>query len=373
MTTHSPWDRPLTRRSALTLFSAAGAALTLSACAGGPRSTGAGAGPAASTAGGGEVVYAGYGGSYNDAVAQAYFEPVSAQLGVDVRVVDGAFDIPRIISAVRSGTAEFDIVDVSDHDYGQLVNAGVLEELDPGVVDAGGIADSAFVPRDLLVTAHGLSSYLFSKNVMWNTEVADSMNSWADVWDVQRYPGKRGFHNYPQMLLETALLADGVPVAQIYPLDVDRAFAALDRIKPHAVFLGTSQLENLVAQGEIVAGNLTLGRVKALMESGLPVRYSWNQAVTESNRLVVLKGARNRDAAMAVVAATLQPDRQVALTELTGYSPTLTAAWDQLDAAALADLSGSPRTAGEALFLDYQWWADNGEATTARFQDWLAG
>ncbi|RVD48303.1 ABC transporter substrate-binding protein, partial [Mesorhizobium sp. M2D.F.Ca.ET.140.01.1.1] len=55
-------------------------------------------------------------------------------------------------------------------------------------------------------------------------------------WDVSKYPGVRTLSSgvYGEAgPWEEALLADGVPADALYPLDIDRAFASLDKIKPH--------------------------------------------------------------------------------------------------------------------------------------------
>ena len=59
-------------------------------------------------------------------------------------------------------------------------------------------------------------------------------SSWADFWDVKKFPGNRSLclSDSPRTLI-FALLADGVPRDQLYPLDIDRAFKKLDQIKPH--------------------------------------------------------------------------------------------------------------------------------------------
>ena len=57
--------------------------------------------------------------------------------------------------------------------------------------------------------------------------------SWADFWDVKRFSGPRGLRNNPRGTLEIALLADGISAEKLYPLNLDRAFAKLDELRPH--------------------------------------------------------------------------------------------------------------------------------------------
>src|SRR5205823_2462578 len=66
--------------------------------------------------------------------------------------------------------------------------------------------------------------------------------SWADWWDVKKFPGARSMRDHPVDNLEFALIADGVAMDKLYPLDVDRAFKKLDQIKPHVnVWWSTGQ------------------------------------------------------------------------------------------------------------------------------------
>ena len=58
----------------------------------------------------------------------------------------------------------------------------------------------------------------------------------ADFFDLKRVPGKRMIRKDSQAMLEMALIADGVPLDKLYPLDVDRAIAKFATIKdcdPH--------------------------------------------------------------------------------------------------------------------------------------------
>jgi putative spermidine/putrescine transport system substrate-binding protein len=52
------------------------------------------------------------------------------------------------------------------------------------------------------------------------------------LWDGKRFPRSRVLRARPQKTLEIALMAEAVAQERLYPLDVDRAFRLLDRIKP---------------------------------------------------------------------------------------------------------------------------------------------
>src|SRR5690606_9085459 len=63
--------------------------------------------------------------------------------------------------------------------------------------------------------------------------------TWADVWDVDNFPGGRslptGTWGPDGATFEAALMADGVDPKDLYPIDWDRAFKSLGRIKPNIV------------------------------------------------------------------------------------------------------------------------------------------
>ena len=41
-------------------------------------------------------------------------------------------------------------------------------------------------------------------------------SNWAEFWDLENFPGKRGMHGKVNYNLEAALMADGVPMQEVY-------------------------------------------------------------------------------------------------------------------------------------------------------------
>ena len=120
-------------------------------------------------------------------------------------------------------------------------------------------------------------------------------NSWADFWDVKKFPGRRALRNHPIATLEAALMADGVAPDKLYPLDVDRAFKKLEEIKPHITVWWTSgaQSAQLLNDGEVDMVMAWNGRVSALAKEGAKVAFTYNQGILQSTSLCILKGAPN--------------------------------------------------------------------------------
>lgn len=64
--------------------------------------------------------------------------------------------------------------------------------------------------------------------------VGKEPKSWAEFWDIKALPGARTMADMASGApnLELALISDGVPMDKVYPIDIDRAFRSMSRIKP---------------------------------------------------------------------------------------------------------------------------------------------
>src|SRR5215470_2287107 len=320
----------------------------------------------AAGAAGGSVIYSGFGGIYEQGIRQAVLTPFQQQTGIQVEVTTGSSSIAKIRAMVAAKRTEWDIIDATGPAFGQLLTENLLQKLDLSVIKTADLASPKYVGP------YGVAIYAYSHNIFWNTKAfAGPLNSWADMWNVAKFPGKRGFQSVPWYTLEVALAADGVPIDKLYPLDVDRAFRSLDRIKAHAAFLDLNTLTNLVAQQEIVTGDLNLARVQKLIKDGVPLAYNWKEALVDVERWPIPVGAPNPALANQLINFALQPEQQLQILKILGYSPTSKAAIARIDPEQAKDLPGTPATAPNSFYLDPEWWAQNGRPVEKRFQEWL--
>lgn len=89
--------------------------------------------------------------------------------------------------------------------------------------------------------ACGMPAGFFRNVLFWDSSRITTPPRWTTLWDVARYPGQRALFQGPRVTLEVALLADGVPPAQIYkelstPQGVDRAFQKLNQLSPYIIW-----------------------------------------------------------------------------------------------------------------------------------------
>ena len=152
-------------------------------------------------------------------------------------------------------------------------------------------------------TAHGIAQNILGTALCYRSDKFPNgaPKSWADFWDVKKFPGNRSLclSDSPRNLIY-ALIADGVPIDKLYPLDMDRAFKKLDQIKPHIKvwWREGNQSQQLLRDGEVDMMSIWNARATELKQQGVPVEVVWNGAVRSISSWCVLKGAPEPEAGL---------------------------------------------------------------------------
>ena len=270
----------------------------------------------------GRVIVRNPGGAYGDAMKKAHYDPFSKATGIEV--VPVAASAGKVLAMVESGNVELDVLDVPELTGLILRQKAALEPLDYKAFQLTNPEDVTEARRPDMVGCN------YSANILaYNTQVFPTgkhPTSWAEFWDTKRFPGPRMMQSldagFPE--LEFALLADGVTMDKLYPIDIDRAFKSLDRIRPSiSKFYDTGgiQVEMLVRK-EAVAGSAYNGRIQVGLDAGAPVAIEWNQANVQLQIFGIIKGAPNRENARRFIDFALQPDRQAEFARHIPYGPT---------------------------------------------------
>jgi putative spermidine/putrescine transport system substrate-binding protein len=158
---------------------------------------------------------------------------------------------------------------------------------------------------------------------------------------------------------------------ELYPLDLDRAFAKLDENRDDLLFYDSfGQAVQYLAQGSVSMALLPNSRVQILKDQGLPVDFQWQDAFWQWTAAAVPKDAPHSDAAFAVVDFMSQPENQAQMARLTKYGPMSTEAEKLLDEATLDQLPNAHLDT--ACEVDNAGLAENLEEYSARFTEWLA-
>jgi len=312
------------------------------------------------------VVFASWGGAYQAAQKAAFCEPFSETTGAAV-VQDGPVDFAKYRAMLQSGAPTWDVVDITIDFLYSAAKDGAFEIIDTNVVDVKRID-----PR--YVTEYGVGAIVWSYNLGYSLTTyteATRPRSWADLFDLEKFPGKRMLRDRVEPMLEIALLADGVPKDKLYPLDVERAFKKLDTIKKDSIFWATnSQSQQLLVDGEVGLGVIINGRLYDAVQKGAKLGMEWNQALQSVDFLVVSKGAKNRAVGMELINQATTPEAQARVANDMALAPTNPAAFALIKDSVKPWLSTNPAYAESSLVVDELYWRDNLKALMDRWTQW---
>lgn len=341
-------------------------ALTLTAACGG----GSGSGDAGASGDSGSVTYAGFGGTGQEAIAKAWLDPFGKESGVGV-VQDNPVTYAKIHQMVDAKNVTWDIAQ-GGADFGLEGNPR-LEDIDCSVVSCGDYADGPFK-----VYKQGVPLFVFSIVLAYNTDKFGSNppRNYAAFFDTAKYPGKRAIDGTAgfQGILEAALMANGTPRDQLYPLDVDAALKLLEPIKDDLiVFKDAAECINLVSSGEAVMGNCYNGRVKLAKDEGQPIDNTWGQQIYLCDYLFVPKGAKDKANAMKLIAYIAKAANNGKITEFIPYGPANPKATASGKYAADAPTAHQLEGEDAPIVMDSAWWNANMEKAIEKTTAWLAG
>ena len=172
-------------------------------------------------------------------------------------------------------------------------------------------------------------------------------------------------------MLEIALLADGVTFDKLYPLDVDRALKKLETIKKSAVWWTTnSQSQQLMVDGECSLGILNNGRIYDVVQKGAKIGIEWNQNLQSVDYLVVPRGSKVKDAAMALIAEMTQAESQATVSNIMPLAPTNPDAFKLIKKEVAPWLSTEPANASQGFAINEEYWRDNYRTLAERWAAW---
>ena len=177
---------------------------------------------------GGTLKVCSYGGSYQESQRKALIQPFADKFGVKIIEASGP-DIAKVKAQVDNKAYEWDVVDLETRHIARGELENLLEPIDTNVVNLDGI-DKKAIRKAAIGNIFWTTSLAFNKKALGDKKAC---SSWADFWDVKNFPGPRALQDQAPFNLEFALLADGVPMNKIYPIDVNRAFKKMDEIKDH--------------------------------------------------------------------------------------------------------------------------------------------
>lgn len=314
-----------------------------------------------------------FGGANKSAQIKAFYEPYQKATGN--RIVAGEYngEMAKVKAMVDTNSVSWDLVEVESPELSRGCDEGLFEELDPA--QFGKTED--FVPG--AIQPCGVGFFVWSTVLAYNADKLKSApTSWADFWDIKKFPGKRGLRKGAKYTLEVALLADGVKAEDLYkvlatPEGVSRAFAKLDQLKPNIQWWEAgAQPPQWLAAGDVVMSAAYNGRIAAAQKEGVKLAIVWPGSLYDPEYWAVVKGTPNKALAEKFIAFVSQPQTQKVFSEQIPYGPVHKGTLALLPKTVQEALPTAPANLEGARAVDAEFWVDHGEELEQRFNAWAA-
>jgi putative spermidine/putrescine transport system substrate-binding protein len=317
-----------------------------------------------------KITFVSWGGAYTAATGQEF------------NVVDYNGGLAEVRTQIEADNVQWDIIDFTPQDAIRGCDEGLLEELDHSIWEPA--PDGTPATEDFVEGALG---DCFVGNISWATVPAYDTTKFegagpttmADFWDTTKYPGRRGLRKVPRVNLEWALMADGVANEDIYTTlataeGQDRAFNKLAEIKDEVVWWEAgAQPPQMLADGEVVMTTAYNGRLfNAMYKEKKPFEIMWGPQVFDIDTYAVVKGAPNKAAALEFLKFCTSSEALADTTNYISYGPLRKSSAEFVNPDILPHLPTAPDNFKTALTYDIEFWADNVDALTERFNAWLA-
>jgi putative spermidine/putrescine transport system substrate-binding protein len=304
------------------------------------------------------------GGLSGDSIEVGYIRPFTARTGVRV-VRENPNPLGKLRAMVESRSITAALFELGSLSTAIAQAAGLIEPLDWAAINPDPMFEEAKLP-------HAFGYQYYSTLMAWRAG-AKPLRSWADFWNLREFPGRRTLPDNFTLALPMALLADGVPPERLYPLDLNRAFRSLERIKGGvSVWWGAgAQPPQLLKDNEVQYAASYSGRV-----AGQPgIEFTYAQGLLDLSYFVVPKGANpaEKAAAMGLLHEMSVAENQAKAAEVisyTGASPRLDTLLPQ---AKLREFPTTRENKEVQVLGNPGWWAQNRDAAERRWQQFKLG
>ncbi|CAJ2376458.1 MAG: ABC transporter substrate-binding protein [Gammaproteobacteria bacterium] len=331
-----------------------------------------------------------WGGAYTASQQKGYHEPyMRANPNIEIVNDDsGSGALAKLRAMQSTGKVTWDLVDMVAGDAIIACDEGIAVEIDHDKVLAsapdGTPASKDF--GDLIVNDCYIPTIVYSTTFGYRTDlVKKKPTKIADVFDLKKIPGKRALEKRPNNNLEWALLADGVKPNKVYKMlgtekGVKRAFKKLDTIKDQVIWWEKgAQTPQLLADGEVVIGSTYNGRLFSVIEEEKqPVAMMWDWQMFDLDGWIVPKGGKNEAEVMKYLYFATDTQRLADQAKYISYGPArkssapLVGKHAELGIEMGPHMPTAPANAKHTLLVDFEFWANNQDDLTERFNAWLA-
>ncbi|GAA2836559.1 putative spermidine/putrescine transport system substrate-binding protein [Aminobacter aminovorans] len=323
-----------------------------------------------------EVTVAVGGGVIQEVGRETLWGPAAKTLGNSVReeTINDAYASVKLQAAANAVT--FDLVQTNAFQAEKGGREGLFMPLDYGVIDSKDFIEGT-------AQKYCISALIFSWVMAWNTDAYKDKapQSWADFWDVEKFPGRRAMRNDAEAQLEIALLADGVPMDKVYEVlgsegGMQRALDKIEQLRPHIAVWWNSgaQHAQLMKDKEVDMSVGWNARFEAAKKDGAKIDYTFNQGVMSMDCWAVPVGAPHAAEAMKMINEMSKPEAQAKFSVGVKYGAANKRAYETglIPDDVSKKLPTYPDNAAHQLAQRNEWWVEHVGEAQLGFQEMMS-
>ncbi|MET3524035.1 ABC transporter substrate-binding protein [Mesorhizobium abyssinicae] len=316
------------------------------------------------------LVLANYGGEGAQAMDKFFAAPFTAATGIAVKDDTSGPSEGTIRVQAESGKVNWDVVDTDPFIAKSLGEKGYIRPVDYNIVSKDNLREGEATKYQ--VTAFSVGHVL----IYDKTKYGDNPpRTWADFWDVKKYPGKRTFSKWMHGVLEAALMAQGAAYKDIYPIDTKRALAKVKELMPDvsAVYSSGAESQQIMLDHEASMGILWSSRAALVARDDPDFEiYFPGGFVMHDSWVVMENNPAGAEAGMKFIAAAQDPKAQVEFFKAIYAAPANPAAAKLIPAELRHYNVTDPEIFATMHALDIDWYAQNYASVLEQFQSTIA-
>ena len=322
-----------------------------------------------------------WGGPYEAAQDVALFQPFTESTGIEINTTryTGGLDI-------LDSVEQPDILDMLEEDAIVACESGKLLPLPDSYLETI-TAETRNDFIDGAITKCAVAHSTFSTIVAFDERAFpdEKPSQIQDFFNIEKFPGKRAVQKDPAALFEWALMAEGVPISQIYDLlsterGMQLALKRMDSVREHLIWWSSPEESvELLKKQIVVMSSGYNGRFFDARARNVPLNLIWDgQIIDRSVWAAPAQRSKSFPTALTFIRFVTQAKRMGNIAELIPYGPTRNSAFDYIGRHPeygmnmVPQLPTAPRHLGVSLIRDTRWYARTTEFRHSNFEQWLA-
>lgn len=336
-----------------------------------------------------------WGGPYEDAQHAALFTPFEQLSNINIQTTDytGGLEVFNSLTPPA-------ILDMLEEEAEVACRSGLLKTIDHASLLEARIesttAQQSLVKPDDFQKADfhkGVFARCSVAHLTFSTLVAYDERAFTGekprridaLFDIERFPGKRALQRSPAALFEWAMMAEGVPISQIYDLlSTERGLRLvlqrLESLRGHVIWWDKpSEAVAFLEQGDAVMASGYNGRFFDAWSRGAPINMIWDgQIIDRSVWAIPVASKTDTATVLSFIRFALHPERLAHMSRQIPYGPLRTSAFRYIGlnpetGIVMSDhLPTAEHHLVNALQRDTRWYARTSQLRQSYFSRWIS-